>query len=153
MKTPRTGNIVAEIEISYKPVVRLSSLPEVKTSADVYKLFIESWDKTKLEFVEQLKVMLINRANRVLGICTVSTGGTTYTTADPRLIFAVALKCNACNIILAHNHPSGNLSTNKHDHDVTQKIKEGGKLLEITVLDHLIISSEGYYSFCDEGAM
>jgi DNA repair protein RadC len=147
------GNSVAEIEVSYKPTLKLSALTKVQHSEEVYRLLIETWDKTKLQFVEQFKVMLLNRANRVLGICTITTGSATGTIADPRLIFAVALKSNACNIILAHNHPSGNLCPSTHDCELTQKIKEGGKLLEVTVIDHLIVSIEGYYSFANDGAM
>lgn len=147
------GNSVAEIEISYKPNVKLSALSKVESSAEVYRLFIETWDKTKLEFVEQFKMMLLNRSNRVLGICTITTGSSRFTIADPRLIFAVALKGNASIIILAHNHPSGSLYPSKSDCELTKKITDGGKLLEITVLDHLIVSNEGFYSFADEGAM
>ena len=153
IETVPKGNSVAEIEISYKPILKLSTLPKVQTSLEVYNLFIDSWDKTKLEFVEQFKVMLLNRMNRVLGICTITTGSSTNTIADPRLIFGVALKSNACNIILCHNHPSSNLSPSRNDCEISQKIKEGGKLLDVKVVDHLIVSSEGYYSFADEGAL
>lgn len=71
--------------------------------------------------------------------------------ADPKLIFAAAIKANACGIIMAHNHPSGNLSASQADIDLTKKVKEGGKLLEIQMLDHLIVTTETYYSFADEG--
>ena len=148
-----TSNSVAEIELIYKPLMKISALPKVLHSKDAYRLLIESWDKTKLEFVEQFRVMLLNRASRVLGICTISTGGVAYTIADPKLIFAVALKANACRIILAHNHPAGNLFPSKDDCALTNRIKEGGKLLEICVEDHMIVSPEGYYSFADEGAL
>ena len=95
--------------------------------------------------------MLLNRANKVLGIYEVSTGGMTGTVADPKLIFVAALKAGACNIMLVHNHPSGNLKPSKQDEQLTYKIKEGGKLLDIVLLDHLIISNEGYFSMQDEG--
>ena len=91
--------------------------------------------------------MLLNRANKVLGIFEVSSGGSTGTVADPKLVFAAAIKANACGIILAHNHPSGNLQPSQADIDLTKKMKEGGKLLEIQILDHVIITTEGYYSF------
>ena len=81
-----------------------------------------------MRFVEQFKVMLLNRANRVLGIFEVSNGSSTGTVADPKLIFAAAIKANACGIILAHNHPSGNLQPSKADIDLTRKVKEGGFL-------------------------
>ena len=153
IETVPKGNWVAEIEISYRPVLKLSTLPKVQSSQQIYQLFIEAWDKTKLEFVEQFKVMLLNRANRVLGICTLTSGSSTNTIVDPKMIFVAALKGNACNVILAHNHPSGNILPSGADCEITQRIKFGGKILDITVMDHLIVSSEGYYSFADEGAL
>ena len=80
-----------------------------------------------------------------------STGGVSGTVADPKLIFAAAIKANACGIILAHNHPSGNLHPSQADIDLTKKMKEGGKLLEIQLLDHVIVTTEGYSSLADEG--
>jgi DNA repair protein RadC len=142
---------VAEIQLSYKSNVKPSLRPRIMSSRDAYDVFLENWDDTKLEFVEQFKVMLLNRANRVLGIFVVSTGSSTGTVADPKLIFAAAIKSNASGIILAHNHPSGNLNPSQADLDLTRKIKEGGKLLEIQLLDHVIVTNEGYYSFADEG--
>jgi len=97
--------------------------------------------------------MLLNRAGRVLGIIEVSSGGLSGTVADPKVVFSAALKGNASSIILAHNHPSGNLRPSQADLDLTKKIQRGGQLLDITVSDHLIITSEGFYSFTDEGLM
>lgn len=151
--TSHDDPIVAEIELRYTPVLKLSTLPLIKDSRSAYNIFLANWDKTKIEFIEQFKIMLLNKAHRVLGICTISTGSATATIADPRLIFGTALKANACSIILAHNHPSGNLSPSRTDAELSQKLKEGGRLLDLSVLDHLIISTEGYYSFADEGAL
>ena len=97
--------------------------------------------------------MLLNRANRVLGLIDISLGGTAGTIADPKVIFAAAIKSNACGIILVHNHPSGNLKPSQQDLDLTRKIKAGGQLLDIVVMDHMIITSEGFFSFADEGLM
>jgi len=96
-------------------------------------------------------VILLNRANRVIGIFNLSTGGTVGTVAEPKLVFASSILRNASSIILAHNHPSGNLKPSTADTELTKKMKEAGKLLDIPVLDHLIVTSEGYYSFADEG--
>lgn len=142
---------VAEIQLSYSSNVKPSLRPKISHSNDACQILKQSWNESKLELVEQFKVMLLNRANKVLGILEVSTGGITGTVADPRLIFVAALKAGATGIILAHNHPSGNLNPSQQDIDLTRKIKEGGKLLEIQLLDHLIITSESYYSFSDEG--
>ena len=141
---------VAEIQLSYKSNVKPSLRPKVSGSKDAYNILLENWDRSKIEFVEQFKVLLLNRANKALGIFEVSNGSATGTVADPKLIFAAAIKSNACGIILAHNHPSGNLQPSQADLDLTKKVKEGGKLLEIQILDHLIITTEGYYSFADE---
>jgi DNA repair protein RadC len=147
------GIAVAEIEISYKSNVKPSDRPKITGSKDVYQLFINTWDSSKIEMVEQFKVMLLNRGNRVLGICTISTGSTTGTIVDPKQVFVVALKTNAIDIILAHNHPSGNLIPSNNDYEITQKLKAAGKLLDVKVIDHLIVSTEGYYSFADEGVI
>lgn len=144
---------VAEIQLSYKTKVKPSQRPKISSSKDAYSILLESWDEDKLEFVEQFKVVLLNRANRVLGIYEVSTGGVSGTIADPKLVFAAAIKSSASAIILAHNHPSGQLKPSDADLKLTQKLKEGGKFLEIPVLDHIIVTSEGYYSFADEGLM
>ena len=143
----------AEIQLSYKSTVKPSLRPKISGSKDASQLLLENWDASKLEFVEQFKVLLLNRANKVLGIFEVSTGSSTGTVADPKLIFAAAIKANACGIILAHNHPSGNLQPSQADIDLTRRMKEGGKLLEIQVLDHVILTNEGYYSFADEGLL
>lgn len=151
--TTSAGLQVSEVELIYKSKVKAAERPQVSTSKEVYELFKQYWDKNKIELVEQFKVLLLNRANKVLGIYEMSTGGFSGTIADPKLIFAVALKAAASHIILAHNHPSGNLQPSIGDKQLTQKIKEGGRLLDIDVMDHLIISVEGYYSFAEEGWM
>ncbi|TKK64874.1 DNA repair protein [Ilyomonas limi] len=149
----QNGMQVSEVELVYKSKVKASERPQVSTSKEVYKLFKQYWDENKMEFVEQFKILLLNRSNRVLGIYEISTGGLAGTIADPKIVFIAALKAAASYIILAHNHPSGNLKPSTPDKQLTQKIKDGGKLLDIEVIDHLIISTEGYYSFADEGWM
>lgn len=142
---------IAEIQLSYKSNVKPSLRPKITSSRDAYQVLKQSWDEGRLELVEQFKVMLTNRANKVLGIFEVSTGGIAGTVADPKLIFVAALKSGATGVLLCHNHPSGNLTPSQADIELTKKIKEGGKLLEIQLLDHIILTSEGYYSFTDEG--
>jgi DNA repair protein RadC len=145
---------VAEIELIYKSKVKASQRPTVTTSQDAFKLFKQNWDENKIEFIEQFKVLFLNRSNKVLAIFELSTGGVTGTVADPKLVFAAALKLNACNIILCHNHPSGSLKPSQADEALTRKIKEAGRYLDLPVIDHLIISGEdSYYSFADEGLL
>lgn len=133
---------VAEIQLVYKSNVKPSERPKISTSRDARDVLMGTWDITKLELLEQFKVMLTNRANKVLGIFELSAGGVSGTVADPRLIFAAAIKGVASGIILAHNHPSGNLQPSPADINLTRKIKEAGRLLEIQLLDHIILTSE-----------
>lgn len=144
---------VAEIELIYKTRVKASQRPKVSSSKEVYQILLESWDENKIEFVEQFKILLLNRGGRILGIYEVSSGGVSGTVADPKLIFSAALKANASSIILSHNHPSGNTRPSEADRQLTRKIKMAGELLDISVLDHIIVTTEGYCSFADEGEM
>src|SRR5690554_2706217 len=144
---------VAEIQLSYKTKVKPSQRPKITSSKEAYEILLESWDEEKVEFVEQFKIVLMNRGNRVLGIYEVSTGGVSATVVDPKLIFAAAIKTAASSIILAHNHPSGQLKPSQADIKLTKKLTEGGQLLDIPVLDHIIVTSEGYPSFADEGLL
>jgi len=145
--------MVSEIELVYRTSIKPSQRPQVSSSAAAYEILLAGWDPDKIEFVEQFKVLLLNRSNRMLGQYELSTGGTSGTVVDIRLVFAAALKANASGIILAHNHPSGNLAASQPDRDITSKVREAGKILEIPVLDHLIVTSEGYYSFADQGLL
>jgi DNA repair protein RadC len=144
-------NQIAEVELIYKTKIKASERPQVKTSKDAADLLKQIWNENKIDFVEQFKVLFLNKANKVLGVFEVSTGGVTGTVADPKLIFVAALKANACGIIISHNHPSGNLKPSEPDERLTEKIKQAGQLLDIKLIDHIIVTSEGYYSFADEG--
>ena len=144
---------VEEIELHYKSRIKASQRPQISTSADAFTLLLTLWEEGKIEYVESFKVLLLNKANKVLSLFSVSSGGVSGTVADPKVIFVAALKRNASAIILAHNHPSGNLKPSRADEELTQKIKSGGAFLDIKVLDHIILSKEGYYSFADEGLL
>lgn len=102
---------------------------------------------------EEFWVLLLNRANEVMRPVQVSAGGVSGTVADPRLIFKVGLEYLASGVILAHNHPSGNLTPSQADKDLTRKLKEAGRFLDIPVLDHLIVTDRTYLSFADEGIL
>jgi DNA repair protein RadC len=102
---------------------------------------------------EEFWILLLNRANKVMGKHRVGTGGFTGTVADPRIIFKTALEHSAVSLILSHNHPSGNLKPSAEDLNLTKKLKEAGKFLDIPVMDHLIIGESSYYSFADEGLL
>ena len=122
--------------------------PKIGSSKDAYEVLRPYlWDLPHEEFW----VILLNRANQVLRCVQVSVGGVSGTVADPKMIFKVALEHLASGIIISHNHPSGNLTPSQADKDLTKKMKQGGVILEIPVLDHLIFTDKGYYSFADEG--
>ena len=144
---------VSEIQLIYKSKIKVSERPKINKSKEAFEVLKEHWNLELIDFLEQFNVILLNRANRVLGVINISLGGMSGTVADPKVIFAAAIKSAASSIILAHNHPSGNLSPSSADISLTRKIKAGGELLDIVVSDHLIISRESYYSFADEGLM
>jgi DNA repair protein RadC len=146
-------NNVSEIDIVYKRKVnvKISERPLVTTSSDIHRILLHYWDEGKIDLLEEFKVLFLNRSNRVLQIFSASSGGITGTIADPRLILAAALKVGACSMILSHNHPSGCLKPSRQDEEITQKIKYAAQFHDIKVLDHVIVSSCGYFSFADEG--
>ena len=144
---------ITEIEVSYRTTISSSERPRITDSQDAYKLLLQSWDQNKIELIEQFKVLFLNRDNKVLGVYDVSSGGLTDILVDPRLIFAAALKANAVSIILAHNHPSGNVKPSRADKDLTAKIKQAGEILAIDVIDHVIITKESFLSLADEGLL
>ncbi|GAB4050980.1 RadC family protein [Spirosoma litoris] len=102
---------------------------------------------------EEFWILLMNRANEILRPVQISTGGVSGTVADPKLIFKQAIEHLASSMILFHNHPSGNLLPSQADKDLTKKLKDAGRLLDIPVLDHLIFTDKAYYSFADEGIL
>lgn len=144
---------VAEISVSYRPAV--ANKPIVVSALDAYVLFKPFFDEGTINLQESFMVMYLNRMNRVLGVFPLSVGGITGTVVDIRLIFSIALATASTSIILAHNHPSGNMKSSKADIELTRRIKEGANLMDIKLLDHLIISPiEGeYYSMADEGIL
>ena len=148
-------NNVSEIDIVYRKKVtcKISERPQITTSNDAYRVFLHYWDKDKIDLLEEFKVLYLNRSNRVLQLIPISLGGITGTVADPRLILACALKVASAAIILCHNHPSTSLKPSVADEELTHKIKTAAGYHDIKVLDHIIISSEGYLSFADEGLL
>lgn len=142
---------VAEIKVSYSS----TNLERIKvTSSQVlYSLVLKQWNLDLIEFQEEVKIVLLNRAQIVLGIYELSKGGVSGTVVDIKIILGIALKCNASSIVIAHNHPSGNLEPSEADKSITKRLKEASKILDLNLLDHLIITKEGYYSFSDNGIL
>lgn len=144
-------NNVAEITIQYSANIPPEKRRCVRTSQESYAVFLDNWIDNTWEYQEVFRVLYLNRANDVLGIKTISMGGTSATVVDAKHVFGIAITSNASGIILAHNHPSGRLVPSKEDYALTQRLKKIGELLDIFVLDHLILSPFHYFSFADEG--
>ncbi|MFK7113792.1 RadC family protein [Flavobacterium columnare] len=144
-------NILEEIQVSYNTNSRVRT--KINCPQSVYELLLSHWNDGTIQLQEEFKVLLLNRANAIIGIYNLSKGGCAGTVVDVKLLFAVALKCNASAIIVAHNHPSGSLKPSEQDEKITKRIKEAGKLFDIGVLDHLIVTKFGFYSFANEGKL
>jgi DNA repair protein RadC len=144
---------VSEIAVRYYNKQKASERPKVTTSSDAYHVLFKKFNPDTVHYQEEFLAMYLNRANHVLGISRVGLGGNSSVTADPKIVVAVALKIAASGIIISHNHPSGSLSPSNYDKDLTQKIHQGAKFLDLKLLDHLIVSPHlgEYYSFADEG--
>ena len=141
---------VYEVEIHYiRPV--FSTLSQITRPEDAVKLIHIFTKNTTLDVKEYFWVVLLNTANRLLGIAEVAKGNEKCVIVPNREIFQLALKTNACAIILCHNHPSGSLKPSEGDINITKKIIKAGKLLDIQILDHLIITSETFLSMSNEG--
>lgn len=143
---------VSEIQLSYRNKVNPSIRPQVRASRDANEVLMRNWDADTIGYLEKFFILLMNRANRVIGMAEISTGGTAGTVVDPKVVFSTALLAGASSIIVAHNHPSGNVSPSQSDIELTRKLKEAGRVLDVPVLDHLIVTElSGFYSFADEG--
>jgi len=140
------------LNISYSDKVKKSELHKITSSKDCVNILRPLFDNS-IDWREEMVMLCLNRANKVIAYYRVSVGGITGTICDPKIIFSVALNCLCSSIILCHNHPSGNLQPSNADNDITKKIKEAGKLLDITLLDHIIITDESFYSYADEGKL
>ncbi len=140
---------VSEIKVSYSN--ENPDKVKIKSSHCAYELLRTQWDSNLIELQEEVKAVLLNNANVVIGIYNLSKGGITGCVVDIKLILSVALKSLSCNLILAHNHPSGNLKPSESDKNITSRLNKACDMVEIKLLDHLIISKNGYYSFKDEG--
>ena len=142
-----------EIKIVYKRTD--FDLPQVTCSKVAYETALKAYsiNESNIDLKEYFYILLLNRKNKVVGFYKLSEGGVSETTVDTKLIYSTCLKSLSSSIILVHNHPSGNLDPSRSDKNLTEKLVEGGKLLDIVVLDHLIITTEGYYSFADNGLM
>ena len=149
--TENTLYNISEIKLTYTRKVKADDRPKVTNSDLAYRLFRANWDDMTINLFEEFKILLLDRNNRCMGIVPISLGGVSGTVVDAKLIFASALKARACALILGHNHPSGNLKASSSDKSLTDRLAKAGSFLEIPILDHIILSDDGYLSFADEG--
>lgn len=144
---------ITEVELVYRNKVRQEDRLLINTAEGAYDVFLMAWDMNKIELCEQFMILLLDRGNHVLGVSNISTGGVSACLVDPKIVFATAVKAKASGIILAHNHPSGNTKPSNADIALTKKLQDGGRVLEIQVMDHLVITPRSFYSFANEGLM
>jgi DNA repair protein RadC len=142
---------IAEVQISYSSHVKAKDRMKVtgsKDAADAFRIFWPAYDHIEFSYM-----LMLNRQNQILGYHQLSKGGMTGAVVDVRVIFQVALKSCATSLILAHNHPSGNLDVSDADRKITNQIKQAGVILDIPLLDHLIMTTDSYLSMADEGLL
>lgn len=145
------NSMVCEIKVDLYPKAKISQQPQIMCSRDAYETLKVGW--SEINYRESFKVMFLNRGNRVIGIKEISTGGISGTVVDVRMILQAGLGVNASSMILAHNHPSGQLEASDADMKITRKIKQASEIMDITVLDHVILTDDTYYSMADEGTL
>lgn len=143
---------IPEITVSYKDNVKVAERAVIKSSADAAKILAVAFEDC-MQHHEEFNVIYLNHANRVLGISCISKGGISETVVDIRIILQIALRVSASALMLSHNHPSGSKIPSRQDIALTNLIKEGCKAIGISLLDHLIVTDEGYSSFLDEGLL
>ena len=143
---------IHEMELVYIPKHSLSQKPKLHSSCEVANLLKDLYNPNTIHCQEEFIVLYLSNSNSVIGTQKLSKGGMTSTVVDVRLIMSTALKSLSSGIILSHNHPSGKREPSELDKKLTTKIKEAGKLLDISLLDHVIMTPDnGYFSFADEG--
>ena len=142
---------VGEVELTYKSTSKSRS--KIYSSEDAYKVLLPTYKEGTICYKEYFKVLFLNQASQVLGYTLISEGGITETYADVRVILQAALLTNSVAIILAHNHPSSSMKPSRQDMEITKQVKDAAQLMRIKVLDHLILTDAGYYSFADEGQL
>src|SRR5713101_6482118 len=151
-KTTKTKQ--ANIPIYRVTLVREGKMPtyesRIRSSASAHTVLQEYLDGVDRE---HFVVMLLDQKNQVIGLHTVSIGSLTASIVAPREVFKVAILANCANILIAHNHPSGDCQPSKEDRAITARLVEAGKLLGISVLDHIVVGDERYFSFADEGLL
>jgi DNA repair protein RadC len=154
MQTSNNLMTVREVRLKYIPDSGILKRKKIASAHDACMQLLEGYDKDTIGMQEQFVVLLMNRANKPLGIYKASTGGITGTMVDVRLIMVAALKSLATGIIISHNHPSGAQIPSSQDIELTKQIKDACKIMSIALLDHIIITPHhDFFSFANEGVL
>lgn len=143
---------VPELAVSYTRSGK-RQFGKITSSKDAADFIRNTFGEGQVELQEQFIVLYLNQANEIIGYYKHSKGAINATVADIRIVLATALKALAVSMVIAHNHPSGNLKPSRADEQLTDKIKQGSSLMDVKLLDHIIVTKEGYYSFADEGLL
>ncbi len=141
-------NFISEISVNYKKTEKLLHSKTIESSKDTADFLISIWGDD-LEYKERFYVLFLNRKNTIRGYTLISIGGSCQSIVDIKIIMQHALICHADRIIIAHNHPSGNINPSPEDLKITERINQACKIMDIGLLDHIIISENNYYSFAD----
>lgn len=147
-------NTVSEVEILYKSKTKPSDRIKVACSRQAYEALMMVYDDDKIAHKEFFYAMYLNNANKILAVVKISEGGICSTVADVRVVMQTALLLNATGLMLSHNHSSGNLKPSQSDIELTKKMKAAAQTLELSLMDHIIVTPDStYYSFADDGMM
>jgi len=152
MRTPQLFSTVGEMRMSF---IRKRELPHgpIRSSSDLHNAFMSLFEPDTLNYRETMWLLCLQHDYSITAVYILSEGAINATIADVRMIFQAALMANAINIAIAHNHPSGQLKPSQADIHLTKKVQEAGKIMDIALLDHLIVTRNGYMSFGDEGLL
>lgn len=142
---------LAEIRAVYKSRTKVTKRKAVREPRDVGEYLREIWNPSTLELTEDFIVLCLNNAHQIIGWVKVSSGGCSSAVVDPRIIFAIALQTGSAALVLAHNHPSGDLTPSDDDTKLTKNLVEAARLLNIRILDHVILTKDSSFSFRDHG--
>lgn len=144
---------VSEVQLSFKPNYKIKKRPHIKGSEDAYKTFIEQWNLNTIGFIEEFKIILTNKKDRVLGLYNISSVGTLELAFAPKIVTTTALTFEASKLILAHNTLNGQIEPSKLDLSIANKLNICATLIDIEILDYMIINKDWYYSFRDYGIL
>jgi len=144
---------VTEVELVYRNKSNVIDRPKVTDPDAAYEVFKQNWRSGSLGLMESFYVLLLDNAKGAKGMVEISRGGSTATIVDPQMVYVAAIKAAANSIVVAHNHPSGNLKESQADIRLTKRLVEAGRFLGIPLDDHLILTPNGYLSFHSKGLL